>query len=337
MTTRFDICAIAEALAVRAAEVAIALLGDPNRALSSRRELRFRRKGSLAVVVAGAKAGRWYDHEGDLGGDLINLIERVHGVTFREAVAYAERFIGSAPTLATTPAPATCARSAADESRRNQRRSSNLWREAGPIDDTLAASYLKWRHVLDPALEAGDGVLRFHSNCPFGEGARHPCLLALRRDTRGDEPRSIQRIALTETLMEAIQRTTFTQFTKAGGKIARMTLGPKAETAIKLSPDEFITQGLAVGEGLETVLAGMVEGFRPAWALGDAGNVEDFSVISGIEALTILVDNDVSGRGQSAALKCSARWTGASREVLRVVPDQTGHDFNDVLMGSVAA
>ena len=137
--------------------------------------------------------------------------------------------------------------------------------------------------------------------------------------------------------MRTIQRITFTQFTEAGGKIARMTLGPKIGTAIKLSPDEIVTQGLAVGEGLETVLAGMVKGFRPAWAVGDAGNVEDFPVISGIESLTILVDNDASGRGQTAALECSARWTGAGREVLRAVPDHTGHDFNNVLMGNTAA
>jgi hypothetical protein len=108
MTTRFDISAIAEALTARAAEVAMVLLGEPNRPLSNKRELRFRRKGSLAVVIDGARAGRWYDHEDGLGGDLISLIERVHGVTFREAVAYAEQFVGSArfevqPTLRPYP------------------------------------------------------------------------------------------------------------------------------------------------------------------------------------------------------------------------------------------
>jgi putative DNA primase/helicase len=337
MTTRFDNSTVAAALTARAAEVAIALLGEPNRSLSSRRELRFRRKGSLAVVVDGAKCGRWYDHEDGLGGDLIDLIKRVHGVTFREAVAYAEQFVGSVATLTTTSAPATCARSVEDDSRRNQCRAGNLWREAGPIGGTNAASYLKWRHVLEPALEAGDGVLRFHPNCPFGDGTRHPCLLALMRDIHCGQPRAIQRIALPETLMPTIQRITFSQFTEAGGKIARMTLGPKVGTAIKLSPDEIVTQGLAVGEGLETVLAGMAKGFRPAWALGDASNIEKFPVISGLEALTILVDNDPSGRGQHAALECSQRWTRAGREVLRAIPDQTGYDFNDLLIRTAAA
>jgi hypothetical protein len=92
-----------------------------------------------------------------------------------------------------------------------------------------------------------------------------------------------------------------------------------------------VTQGLAIGEGVETVLSGMQLGFCPAWALGDAEAVENFPVISGIEALNILVDNDASGRGQSAALECSARWTEAGREVFRVIPDRCGDDMNEVV------
>jgi putative DNA primase/helicase len=331
MTTRFDMKTITTALMGRAAEVAIALLGEPNRQLSSKRELRFGRKGSLAVVVAGAKAGWWYDHENDTGGGIIDLIERVRCASFVEAVAYAEQFIGSAPAMATLPAPTACAHSAGDNSRRNERRAGQLWREAAPIHGTLATCYLEWRHVLEPALERGDGVLRFHPDCPFGEGARHPCLLALMRDIYSDEPRAIQRIALTETLMRAIQRTTFTEFTQAGGKITRMALGPKVGTAIKLSADEDVTMGLTVGEGVETVLSAIRLCFIPAWALGDAGNVRAFPVLSGIECLTVIVDNDESGTGQRAALECSMRWTDVGREVFRVLSERCGEDMNDVV------
>ena len=115
-------------------------------------------------------------------------------------------------------------------------------------------------------------------------------MLAIMRHIHTDEPRAIYRTALTP----------------AAEKIGRMALGPKTGAAVKLSPDEHATQGLAVGEGVETVLSGMQLGFCPAWALGDAEGVENFPVISGIEALNILVDNDASGRGQSAALECSA-------------------------------
>ena len=108
-------------------------------------------------------------------------------------------------------------------------------------------------------------------------------------------------------------------------------MGPKTGAAIKLSADECVTTGLTVGEGLETVLSAMQLGFNPAWALGDAGNVRAFPVLSGIDCITIIVDHDENGTGQRAALECSRRWTEAGREVFRVVPDLCGDDINDVV------
>ena len=50
----------------------------------------------------------------------------------------------------------------------------------------------------------------------------------------------------------------------------------------------------------------------------------------GVEVLTLLVDHDESGAGQRAALECSARWTAAGREVVRLVPNTMGTDFADL-------
>jgi hypothetical protein len=127
-----------------------------------------------------------------------------------------------------------------------------------------------------------------------------------------------------------------TSLTKAGEKIGRMALGPKSGAAIKLTADPDVTLGLAVGEGLETVLSAMRLGFSPAWALGDAGNLRQFPVLSGIECLTIIVDNDESGTGQRAALACSNRWTSAGREVFRIIPNRCGDDMNDLVARAVA-
>jgi putative DNA primase/helicase len=139
------------------------------------------------------------------------------------------------------------------------------------------------------------------------------------RDVHTNKPQAILRTALTE----------------AGEKIGRMALGPKAGAAIKLTADSDVALGLAVGEGLETVLSAMELGFSPAWALGDAGSLRRFPVLSGIECLTIIVDNDASGTGQRAALECSSRWTIAGREVFRVIPDRSGDDMNDVVERTV--
>jgi putative DNA primase/helicase len=304
-------------LTFRSAEIAKALLGHPNLQLSKKGQLRFGRKGSLVVATAGPKAGNWFDHENRLGGDLLNLIRRQNGGSFVEAVEYAQRFIGHVPAERHSfHASGRCCMGATGSaaSASYQRRALELWNEGLPIVETIAVQYLAMRGIAEPAAIQGE-VLRFHPSCPYGEKARHPCMLALLRDIRTDEPRAIHRTALTS----------------AGDKIGRMTLGPKTGAAIKLSADEDVTMGLAVGEGVETVLSAMQMGFTPAWALGDAGNVRAFPVLSGIECLTIIVDNDEGGTGQRAALECSMRWTGAGREVFRVIPDRRGDDMNNVV------
>jgi putative DNA primase/helicase len=174
--------------------------------------------------------------------------------------------------------------------------------------------YLARRGIVALPVGVEGAALRFHPACPFGN-VLLPCMLAIMRDIHNNEPRAIYRTALTST----------------AEKIGRMALGPKTGAAVKLSPDEEVTQGLAIGEGVETVLSGMHLGFCPAWALGDAAAVKNFPIISGIDALSIFVDNDASGRGQSAALECSARWTQAGREVFRVVPDRCGDDMNEII------
>jgi hypothetical protein len=162
------------------------------------------------------------------------------------------------------------------------------------------------------------GVLRFHPNCPFGQGQRHPCIVALWTDALTAEPRAIHRTALKSD----------------GTKLGRMSLGPTASCVIRLWKDEAVSSGLIIGEGIETVLAAARIEHRgtllqPAWATGSAGNLASFSVCAGVEALTILCDNDKTGIGQTAACECARRWLEAHREVIVLVPHGEGKDFND--------
>jgi hypothetical protein len=321
MIARVNMMAVRAALAARAAEVAIGLCGQPNRRLSNRDELRFGRKGSLVITLTGSKAGLWFDHETGVGGDPLKLIMHERGLGFLDAADYAERFVGQIHRQQHTTQAIARISDRSDsraDSLGNHRRALELWHEALP-DRSLIDSYLvedrglsaKFVLDIDPASE----VLRFHPSCSYG-GMRHPCLLALFRDIHTNEPRAIQRIALTPD----------------GRKIGCKTLGPKTGAAIKLSSDEDVAMGLAVGEGVETILAGMqFFDFRPAWACGDVTNLESFPVLSGIECLTIFVDHDESGRGQRAALECSDRWTATGREVIRLIPRRTGEDLNDVI------
>jgi hypothetical protein len=259
--------------------------------------------------------GVWHCRGCAKGGDVIELVRHLDGCGYRDAV---ERLGGEArPLMPAMPKPAPRPASA------NSARAGELWRASVPIAGTIAEAHLRSRG-LDYADPAG-AVLRFHPRCPFGPGATHPCMVAVFRTIVGHKPVAIHRTALTPE----------------GRKIDRMTLGVVGGAAIKLSADEDVMTGLHVGEGIETTIAAMMMNFKPAWALGFAGAIRAFPVLSGIAALTVLVDHDqpdARGRqaGHEAARECAERWIAAGREVRSVVPRRLGADMADVVAGGAA-
>jgi putative DNA primase/helicase len=68
--------------------------------------------------------------------------------------------------------------------------------------------------------------------------------------------------------------------------------GHRSRGVIRLWPDEEVTLGLTVGEGIETCLVAARSGLVPVWATMSAGNLAAFPVLPGIEGLTVLVDHD---------------------------------------------
>ena len=146
-------------------------------------------------------------------------------------------------------------------------------------------------------------------------------MVALWTDAVSGEPRAIHRTAITD----------------AGAKVGRKTLGPSAGCVIRLWPDSEVERGLVIGEGIETTLAAATRVqhrgtlLTPAWATGDAGHLENFPTLPGIEALTILVDHDENGRGQRATAECARRWTVAGHEVTQLIPRIPGKDFADLV------
>ena len=70
--------------------MALELLGEPSRRTTSG-EWRYGRKGSLAVHVAGHRAGTWRDHEAGVGGGVLDLLEHVEGIDRAEALVWLRR------------------------------------------------------------------------------------------------------------------------------------------------------------------------------------------------------------------------------------------------------
>jgi hypothetical protein len=125
---------------------------------------------------------------------------------------------------------------------------------------------------------------------------------------------------------------------RASGRTGVAPAVPRTALKKTASQDEAqVTNGVVIGEGVETTLAAATRIqhrgtlLTPAWATGDAGHLEKFPVLPGIEALTVLVDHDENGRGQRATADCARRWTAAGRDVIQLIPRIPGEDFADLV------
>ena len=59
-----------------------------------------------------------------------------------------------------------------------------------------------------------------------------------------------------------------------------------------IDPDEDVTQGICIGEGLETCLSGRLIGYRPVWSVLTTSGVAGFPLLPGIDGLTIFGERD---------------------------------------------
>jgi hypothetical protein len=189
-----------------------------------------------------------------------------------------------------------------------------LWRSSLPIAGA-ALAYLKARHCLIPPV---DGDLRWHPALRHPSGHCGPALIGLVTDTLTRAPQTIHR-----TWIRADGR-------KAALDRPRLLLKgyPKAGGVIRLWPDEAVTHGLALAEGIETALAA-AHAFMPIWSAIDAGNMGMLPVLDAIEVLTVFADNDAAGR--EAGRRVAQRWVNAGRAVELVTPTMAGADIADVV------
>lgn len=259
------------------------------------------------------------------GGDTIALMMHARRLSFPEAVAAlaSEKFVerpSGAPPSRPTPCPQTLRGPREDPQRGVTSLVRHLWNQAGPIAGTPGEAWLGKRGIRLNDVPEGGG-LRYHPTCPYGPGRTMPCILARLTDAVTGQWCGLHRRALAPP----------------PGSPKTMTLGSLGGAVVRLWPDEDVTMGLVIGEGVETVLAAAtaIEWrhtlLQPAWACTTAGNLGSFPVLPGIEALTILADHD--GAGVEAAKRCTRRWADAGREVTALVPALAGTDFNDIVAG----
>jgi putative DNA primase/helicase len=142
-------------------------------------------------------------------------------------------------------------------------------------------------------------------------------MVCLVRNIVTNEPQGVHRTAL------AADGTAV----KRNGKTFRLSLGLMAGGAIKINPDEDVTQGLCIGEGIETCMSGRQLGLQPVWSAVNVGGIANFPVLPGIDQIHIIRENDPNGASARAVKKCADRWYKAGREVFIVASD-IGSDLN---------
>jgi hypothetical protein len=275
--------------------------------------------------------GFYHDFSSGKHGDIFSFLMETEGLPFPEAVERLAALAGVTMPDGRRPLPspkserpiplASDLKPAPDETgKHNQHQAGEIWRDRAPLRESVAMVHFEQRGIPSSLIAEVDGEsVGFHPNCPDGS-ERRPAIIELLRDIRSNEPRAIRRTFLSSS----------------GIKVGKAkALGPQGGTACKLTPHEEVITGLTIGEGLETVLSGLLFDLVPAWALGSAGGIGAFPVLDGIEALTILVDHDRSGTGQRQSLECSARWIRAGREVTRITPFAVGADINDLIRGTI--
>jgi putative DNA primase/helicase len=194
----------------------------------------------------------------------------------------------------------------------------SLWRQTSPIAGTLGATYLQIRGC---AIPPTDSDLRF-LDAINGEPPR---LCGRITDALTGKPLSLHFTYLAVDGRAKAGRVKHGQVVDKEYLAGHQTRGG----CIRLWPDESVTHGLALGEGIESTLAA-AHVFTPAWAAMDAGHMEAFPVLDGVAALTLYADHDKSGRGLKAARACGERWRAAGRDVRVFMPRDQGSDCADL-------
>jgi len=268
---------------------AVLRFGPRNEAGSTEDEWRFGRRGSKRVD---AQTGYFIDFETGESGYLLDRWRRVAhqpGPVEREAAHH---------------------RRLSDWRESRARKAIAIFKAARPIAGTLGEKYLRAARRID--LAEWPPAIRYHPRCARADGCA-PAVVAEMRGIRTDAPTAIQRIFI---------------YPDATGRDGdRMMFGAARGAVCKLSPDEEVGEALGLAEGVETGLAVMAAGWRPAWSVMSAGALAEFPVLAGIRALTIFADHDEAGL--LAARRCARRWEIVGRDVRIIFPNQPGADWND--------
>lgn len=265
---------------------------------------------SLRIHLRGAETGKWCDFATGDFGDPLDLVKRVLKLDTADAIRWSLSFLGFENS---GEQPHKIVRNVS----RWSQKAESIWRQCQEITGTVGAAYYARRGCFIPQ----SNEVRFLASAHhWPTRTRWPALVARITDALTSAPLSLHFTYLDPD-----------SCSKAPLDTPKLLLPKHAKQGgvIRLVEDADVTTGLGITEGCETALSVMAAGWTPVWAVIDTGNMATFSVLAGIQCLTVFADNDSAGL--KAANRVADRWLAAGREVRICRPRQQNADWNDIL------
>lgn len=238
---------------------------------------------AISVIVSGPKKGVVGFWQSDKGGDMLDLIERVLGLSKRQAIDWARRYIGldSEPLVYLKRAriPGEAIRIAREDQTRRIRGANGIWRAAQPLSGP-PADYLR-RRGIDPGI--ADDTIRAHPGLPHPEGGAFPALVAQVSAPNGAFA-GIWRIYVKPDGSG-----------KAPVQNPKLGLGSIAGGAVRIGG---MAPEIGAAEGIENSLAARQIVYReagvllPVWATLSTGGMRRFAPPDGVKSVRIFADAD---------------------------------------------
>jgi Ti-type conjugative transfer relaxase TraA len=324
-------------LKFKAESLAIDLLGEPNKHISTKAQLRFGQQGKMAVDISGKRCGMWIDFAQGSGGDLLELIMREKGVDFKGALTYAQSYTSTTKVLDSILHERQN-RLLMDNTKQQQkeRQLEQLCKSTKPLDE-LGIKYLRNRSIIG---EASKDICMLDKMWHGGERQNLPAIVAFARDDAG-QITGAGCIYLDKNLA---QKADINPAKRLLGTIKGSFVEIQAQESQKQQQD--IAKITILAEGLETALS-LKEARLPGKILCALGvyNLKNYKPAKD-EIVIIAADNDGSNSPSKKALDsaiCSLKECGAKTYV--VMPKELGEknigekdigtkntcDFNDIL------
>lgn len=308
-------------LKFKAEAVATNLLGEPNKHMSTKAQLRFGEHGKMAVDISGKRQGLWIDFAQGRGGDMLELIMREKGVDFKGALSFAQNYTSTSKVLDSILQERQN-RLLVDNTKQQQkeRQLEQLCKSTKPLDE-LGLQYFRNRSIIG---EASKDIRIMDKMWHGGERQNLPAIVAFARNDAG-KITGAGCIYLDKTLAQ-----------KAAVEPAKRLLGTIKGSFVEIQKTQQDGPNITIlAEGLETALS-LKDARLPGKILCTLGisNLKNYAAAKD-EIVIIAADNDGKNSSSKKALDsaiCSLTERGAKTYV--VMPkelEEKNTDFNDVL------